>query len=70
MITVEIVFRDQERAFRSEPLEATKEEFLEALNTDDFIDFPVKNDAGEVVTFCIASSQVESKCYLIFREVE
>jgi hypothetical protein len=70
MITVEIVFRDKGNAIVSEPLEATKEEFLQAIQDEDFVDFPVRNEAGEIVTFCIASFQIESQCFLIFQDVQ
>jgi hypothetical protein len=70
MIIVEVIFRGTDQGFVSHPIEATKEEFVSALETEKSIDFPFELEAGGSATFCISTEQINQHCYLIFREVE
>lgn len=70
MIIVEVVFRGTTQGFVSEPIEATKDEFLKAIETDRSIDFPIELESGKKATFCISTEQIEQHCYLIFHEVQ
>ena len=69
MITIEIVLPNGS-SITSLPLEVTKEEFLEDLDEEDFVDFPAFDLEGKEIVFCVSTSRIFRDCILVFREVE
>jgi hypothetical protein len=71
MLIVELTFHATNSTIISEPLNATKEEFLRAVEEDESIDFPIKlkDDLGFGV-FAVSTHQIQTNCFLVLREVE
>jgi hypothetical protein len=68
MITVEIVLSSEASA-TSLPLDATKEEILDAINKDSWIDFPCQDSIGPCVV-CVPTELIRTTCPIVIREVE
>jgi hypothetical protein len=70
VITVEIILPST-RSATSAPLEATKDEILQAIDTDTWIDFPCDEPgASERFTLCLPTQFVRERCALVIREVK